>query len=181
MHRQFLLEKLNQHHAVNDDEKQMLNDIIEFVNQHDDCFERSQLKGHITGSAWIIDDSRSHALLTHHRKLNRWLQLGGHSDGDANTLNVALREGNEESGLADLKPVTEMIFDVDVHVIPARKQEPEHFHYDVRFLLEADRNESLIISDESNDLAWVALDKITELAPDASILRMLNKTLDLQG
>ena len=159
----------------------MLDEIIQFVSEHSDCFERRLQCGHITGSAWIIDLNRSHALLTHHRKLDRWLQLGGHSDGDSNTLNVALREGQEESGLKALCPVSEAIFDVDVHLIPARKDEPDHYHYDIRFLLKADRNHPLIISDESNKLAWVALDEIEKLADDESILRMLDKTHALKN
>lgn len=179
MHRQFLAQKLAQHTPLDDNEQQMLAQIIHFVTDYEDCFERSLKVGHITGSAWIIDLDRSHALLTHHRKLDRWLQLGGHSDGDANTLNVALREGVEESGLQMLQPVSEMIFDVDVHLIPARKDEPDHYHYDVRFLLEADRNTPLVISEESNELAWVPLQEILNLAPDASIRRMVEKSLAL--
>ena len=157
----------------------MLLQIIEFVAQHKDCFERSLSIGHITGSAWIIDLNRSHVLLTHHRKLDRWLQLGGHSDGDANTLAVALREGREESGLDLLQPVTEAIFDVDVHLIPARNDEPAHYHYDVRFLLEADRRIPLTISSESKDLTWVSLDDTMKLSTDASIQRMVAKSRTL--
>ncbi len=177
MHRRFLLEKLSQHSPIDEHEAAMLLDIIDFVNRYPNCFERELEVGHITGSAWIIDSDRSHALLTHHRKLDRWLQLGGHSDGQANTLEVALREGREESGLAELRPLLDgAIFDVDVHLIPARKQEPEHYHYDVRFLFEADRQAALTISDESHDLAWMPLDEIEAQSDDESILRMVRKS-----
>lgn len=154
----------------------MLQRLSQFVAQHPDCFERSLSIGHVTGSAWIIDLARDHALLTHHRKLNRWLQLGGHSDGDHDTLRVALREGREESGLSALQPVSEAIFDIDVHLIPERKGEPAHYHYDVRFLLEADRQAPLTISSESKDLAWVPLEEILALAPEPSIRRMVAKS-----
>ncbi len=157
----------------------MLKQTIQFVKQYPDCFERSLSVGHITGSAWIIDQERSHVLLTHHRKLNAWFQLGGHSDGDANTLAVALREGQEESGLEELQPISEAIFDIDVHLIPARKAEPDHYHYDVRFLFEADRHAPLIISSESNELAWVTLDQALELSNDESIQRMVAKSRNL--
>ncbi|MBI3772447.1 MAG: NUDIX hydrolase [Gammaproteobacteria bacterium] len=179
MHRIILKNKLSAHRPFDTTEEQMLDRIMQFVNAQPDCFERHLNVGHITGSAWIIDRERSHALLTHHRKLDRWLQLGGHSDGDPDTLAVSLREGREESGLESICPVSDAIFDVDVHLIPARKSEPDHFHYDVRFLLEADRKLPLVISSESNDLAWVPLDKVAALAPDASILRMLAKSLSL--
>ena len=180
MHRQFLAQKLAQHTPHTETEKEMLADIIRFVDEHADCFERRLKIGHITGSAWIVDKERSHALMTHHRKLNRWLQLGGHSDGDSNTFNVALREGQEESGLQDLHAVSEAIFDVDVHLIPARKDEPDHYHYDVRFLFEADRHAPLVVSDESHDLAWLPLDEIAHNA-DESILRMIDKSRALQN
>lgn len=179
MHRLPLKNKLSAHHPYDTEEQWMLEQIVQFVTAQPDCFERHLSIGHITGSAWIVDLERSHVLLTHHRKLDRWLQLGGHSDGDPDTLAVSLREGREESGLDSIHPVNDAIFDVDVHLIPARKSEPDHFHYDVRFLLEADRKLPLVISSESNDLAWVPLDKVATLAPDASILRMLAKTLNL--
>ena len=175
MHRKFLLDKLEAHTAHDDEEQEMLQRIIQFVNDHEDCFKRELSVGHITGSAWIINRERTHVLLTHHKKLDRWLQLGGHSDGDANTLNVALKEGREESGL-DVTPISKDIFDVDVHLIPARKQDPEHYHYDVRFLLEADSNQPFVVSEESHDLAWVALEDLPNLVDERSMLRMLEKT-----
>ena len=115
-----------------------------FVEQNEMCFERSLDIGHITGSAWVLDFHRTHTLLTHHAKLDKWLQLGGHSDGDPDTLEVALREVREESGLVEVRPISEAIFDVDAHLIPARGAEPEHIHYDIRFLAEADREAPIL-------------------------------------
>jgi len=175
MHRQFLLEKLTRHRSDDEQEQAMLEKIIAFVNDNANCFDRELSIGHITGSAWIINKERSHVLLTHHKKLNRWLQLGGHSDGDANTLAVALKEGREESGL-DVTPLSENIFDVDVHLIPARQQEQEHYHYDVRFLLEADSQQPFVVSEESHDLAWVAIEALPDMIDEVSLLRMLKKT-----
>lgn len=146
-----------------------------FVGAYENCFERSLLVGHVTGSAWIVDLDRTHVLLTHHRKLDKWLQLGGHADGDSDVLRVAMREACEESGLASVRPVRESIFDVDIHLIPARKTEPEHFHYDVRYALEADRAEALRMSDESHDLRWVRVDEVAGLTQEESVLRMVRK------
>jgi len=124
----------------------------------------------------VVDLERAHALLTHHRKLNKWLQLGGHADGDSDILRVALREAREESGLATIRPVSTAIYDIDIHVIPARGSEPEHLHYDVRFLLEADRAAPLLASRESRSLAWTPLTRIAELNPEESMARMVAKT-----
>ena len=148
----------------------------QFVLAHEDCFSRSLQIGHVTGSAWIIDSPHKHCLLTHHKKLDRWLQLGGHADGDGNTARVATREALEESGLKSLQLVSLEIFDLDIHTIPERGDEPEHQHFDVRYLFETNRDAPLVVSDEANDLAWIALDDIEALTSERSILRMVEKT-----
>ncbi|HYC53910.1 MAG TPA: NUDIX hydrolase [Candidatus Binatia bacterium] len=177
MHRRPLLELLSRYVPSGDDDARARDRIAAFVRENEGCFERSLLVGHVTASVWIVDRERTHALLTHHRKLGRWLQLGGHTDGDADVLRAAMREAVEESGLASLAVVDAGIFDCDVHRIPARGAEPEHDHHDVRFLLEADRDEPFIVSDESHDLRWVALEAIEQLEPDASVMRMVAKTV----
>jgi len=149
---------------------------IHFVETQPDCLRRSCAPGHLTGSAWIVDPTRTRTLLTHHRKLDKWLQLGGHADGDPDLLAVALREAREESGLTRLRVVSPAIFDLDRHLIPARKTEPEHHHYDLRFLIEADPAEPLVVTHESKDLAWVAIADVTALNPEESMARMVRKT-----
>lgn len=140
-------------------------------------YKREQLDGHFTASAWIVNKSRTHTLLTLHRKLGRWLQLGGHADGNENLIEVALKEAEEESGLTSLELVDSTIFDLDKHIIPERPHVKEHFHFDVRYLFEADINEPLVISDESVSLAWITFDSVVDMIGyNPSILRMLEKT-----
>jgi 8-oxo-dGTP pyrophosphatase MutT (NUDIX family) len=142
------------------------------------CFHRDHLPGHITASAWIVDEPKTHALLVHHAKLNKWLQPGGHADGDENVLQVATREVNEETGLTDFSMLVPGIFDLDIHPIPARKDFPEHLHYDIRFAFHASAKTQLKLSDESHDLKWVDLKEIPEITgQNSSILRMIRKTL----
>ena len=140
------------------------------------CFERDCWRGHITGSAWLVNGAGTHTLLTHHRKLKMWLQLGGHSDGDPDTAAVALREAREESGLT-VRLLSDDLFDVDVHPIPARKEDPEHHHYDVRFVMQVVGSEDFAISDESIDLAWVPMESLTNYTSEGTILRMRDKFL----
>jgi 8-oxo-dGTP pyrophosphatase MutT (NUDIX family) len=140
-------------------------------------FHRDHLPGHITASAWIIDENKTHTLLLRHAKLNKWLQPGGHADGDENILNVATREVNEETGLTNLALLVPGIFDLDIHPIPARKDFPEHLHYDIRFAFIASQQDELKISDESHDLKWVKLTEVPEITQqNLSILRMIEKT-----
>ena len=157
------------------EQRQTADTMREFITRTPDCFERSHKEGHITGSAWLINPRGDKALLTLHRKLQRWMQTGGHADGDPDTLRVAMKEAEEESGISGITPVSVDIFDIDIHLIPARpaKGEPAHYHYDVRYLLQAP-HEEFAISPESDDLAWWSAAEIeahaTEL--DASVLRM---------
>jgi 8-oxo-dGTP pyrophosphatase MutT (NUDIX family) len=140
------------------------------------CYHRDHLPGHITGSAWIIDETKTNVLLIHHNNLHKWLQPGGHADGDENVLNVAVREANEETGLTNIKLLTSGVFDLDIHLIPERKGFPKHDHYDVRFLFEASVKDELKISEESSDLKWIKLDEVPVLTQNnPSILRMIQK------
>ena len=174
MKQESLLQLLHAHQPFDSHEQQMHERITAFVREHENFYSRNLLVGHLTGSAWIVDETFSHALLLHHGKLNKWLQPGGHIEDDADMMSASLREAREETG-ADVRPHSPSIFDVDVHEIPARANEPAHFHYDIRFLLVADKTASLLVSSESNDLAWVALEKIGQLTQEESVLRMVRK------
>ncbi len=157
-------------------EAEMTAATLAFVEAEPRCAERSLAVGHLTGSAWIVNRERTRTLLTHHRKLNKWLQLGGHADGDLDLAAVALREAQEESGLRNLRLVSPVLFDVDRHRIPARGTEPEHWHYDLRFVFEADPDEALVLSDESHDLAWIEIARLADFNDEESMLRMARKT-----
>jgi 8-oxo-dGTP pyrophosphatase MutT (NUDIX family) len=177
MHRKKILELLNQHTGHDPNEQSMAQQTIDFVNTYTNCFDRELLIGHVTGSAWILDSSGQFVLLIHHRKLSRWFQPGGHCDGDSDVMAVALKEAIEETGASAIKAVNESIFDIDVHQIPERKGVPAHLHYDIRFLFTADKDSPLLINEESNDLAWVELDKVETLNNEESMIRMVRKTL----
>lgn len=140
-------------------------------------FARSRLEGHFTASSWLVDRAGTRILLTHHRKLGRWLQLGGHADGDRDLAQVALREAQEESGLPDLR-VEPDLFDLDRHWIPERGAVPGHWHYDARYVVRAGAEERFQVSAESIDLAWRSIVELAE-APgtDASLRRMALKWL----
>ena len=148
---------------------------IEFVETHSDCFERTQLAGHVTSSAWLVNTQGTHVLLTHHRKLNRWLQLGGHADGHTSVLEVALKEAREESGIQEIHALAATLFDIDIHQIPARKNEPAHFHYDARFALQVSESDTFTVSDESHDLKWIKISELAKHSDDRSMLRMAEK------
>ena len=173
MHRSRAIERLTEYLARYPGERDTVDRYLEFVRAEPRCFERDCWSGHVTGSAWVVDPSGENVLLTHHRKLGRWLQLGGHSDGDADSLRVALREATEESGL-DVEPISVVLFDIDIHLIPARGNDPAHHHFDARFAFAA-RTEAFRVSDESHALEWVKIEKIQQFTREPSMLRMAAK------
>ena len=142
-----------------------------------DAFARERLAGHFTASAWLVSADGRRALLTHHRKLDRWLQPGGHADGDRALARVALKEAEEESGLRGLR-LQPGLFDLDRHWIPGHKGVPAHWHYDARFVVRAGEDEAFVVGDESHALAWREVSAIAEdEAADASVRRMARKWL----
>lgn len=150
-----------------------------FVAAHPDCFERGCVPGHVTGSAWLVSHDRAQFLLTHHRKLGRWLQLGGHADGDPDPAQVALREATEESGIAGLRLATVegrvQPLDLDAHEIPVRGEEPAHIHYDVRYIVVAPPDASTAVSDESLALRWFPSAAPLAVPHDESVARLRRK------
>lgn len=146
---------------------------IAFARSGGDVCLRSRLDGHFTASCWLVSADGERVLLTHHRKLQRWLQLGGHADGDTDLARVAWREALEESGLPELV-VERRVFDIDAHIIPARGDEPEHVHWDVRYLVHCRGGEDYAVSAESLALAWVPISEVAESA-DASLRRMARR------
>jgi 8-oxo-dGTP pyrophosphatase MutT (NUDIX family) len=183
MHRAPLLRLLKRYLERWPEDRARIAPMIDFVQTHEDCFERSCEEGHVTGSAWILSPDHRRVLLTHHRKLGRWLQLGGHADGDADPLRVALREAREESGLQGLRPLPDepdpVPLDVDIHAIPQRGSEAAHLHFDVRFLLEAVSGEEFLASEESHALQWVERELLDEFVGEESQLRMERRAREL--
>ena len=136
--------------------------------------------GHVTGSAWIVNREYSRVVLVYHAKLGKWVQPGGHCDGESDVLAVAKREAEEETGL-HVTSLSEDIFDVDVHEIPEYWNTPAHLHFDVRYLLLADDAQRPVCSNESTAVRWVSLDEASTLSGEASITRMIEKTRRLQS
>lgn len=168
------------------DEADTAEQIKSLVDRSSDCFERTCRPGHITGSAWVLSHDRTQCLLVHHRKLNRWLQPGGHADGQTDIEAVALREAQEESGLQHLEiqrtNKTLVPLDIDVHIIPARLDattksilEDAHEHHDIRFLFVAAEGQELVLSEESHDLRWFSHEELLNITDEESVLRMQRK------
>ncbi len=177
MHRRPLLERLKDYAPCDADDAACVRRFAHFVRTQPRCFERALAVGHVTGSAWIVDAPGGRVLLTHHAKLDIWVQPGGHCDGDPDVAGVARREAEEETGLTSLHMVDTAILDLDIHPIPARGEVPAHEHFDVRFAFRVPEgaSEAFVVSGESHALAWVSLGELECYTRERSVLRMRAK------
>ena len=181
MHRQQLLNLLTNYHTRFMDEAGYVQRAIGYIEQHEDCFYRELWPIHVTGSAWVISPDRNQVLMMHHKKHDQWFQPGGHADGDADIVRVALRETSEETGidLSQIRLLGENVFDVDIHSIPAMGNEPQHYHIDIRFLVEIDDSVPVPGNDESHQIAWIPLSQVSRVNNMLSLRRMVRKTQSL--
>ena len=167
---------LESYEAQDADQRDARECMLQFLTEHPrNAHLRECIPGHLTASAILLHPDGKRGLFTHHKKLERWLQLGGHCDGDANLAAVALREAYEESGIEGLW-IEPTPIDLDIHMIPARKQDPGHLHLDTRFLVHAPEGAEYVVSDESHDLAWLTLEEL-EACADGSVLRIARQCM----
>jgi 8-oxo-dGTP pyrophosphatase MutT (NUDIX family) len=176
--RNLLLEKLESYQTEYPAESATVDRFTHLIESYERCAYRDCFPSHLTGSGWLVTASGDKVLLTHHAKLNLWLQLGGHADGDMDLERVARREVMEESGLERFQVCSPHILDLDIHRIPSRGEEPEHFHYDARYAFQMlDDVGEYRISSESHDLQWVHMKELESYTRETSMLRMRDKWL----
>ena len=152
-------------------------EFLRFAADHDDALLRSCVLGHLTGSALVVDPVSERMLLLHHRKLQMWLQPGGHADGDGNLAAVALREATEETGIEGLRVVVPAIH-LDIHRVEPPNEMP-HLHYDVRYLVLAPEGATAVGNFESTALRWVTLDELEALTDEPGLRVLARRGLEV--
>lgn len=177
-----ILKRYRTHHA---EESDLVDRWESFITTHDQCFQRPCLPGHITTSAWVVSPAVDRVLLVHHRVLDMWLQPGGHAEGESDVLSGAMREVVEETGLGSAKAVEvdghAWLLDIDIHRIPPQDDMPAHDHYDARFLVVADPEEPITVSEESHDVRWFDLVEIKKGTFEQSLCRMARKSMAMSA
>jgi 8-oxo-dGTP pyrophosphatase MutT (NUDIX family) len=183
MHRQELLQLLYRHETRFMEEAGFVARARAFVEANTDVFNREHLPAHVTGSAWVVSQDFTQALILHHVKQDQWFQPGGHADGDNDVLRVALRETSEETGLDpdQIQLLSEEVFDVDIHTIPASVHDTWHEHIDLRFLVQIDNRLPVPGNDESHEVLWVDLRNVSAYNNNRSTWRMVEKTRQLRN
>ncbi|MFZ5441878.1 MAG: NUDIX hydrolase [Myxococcota bacterium] len=174
-----LLELLAAHHPTDAKEADDLRTMRDFAASLPEPFSRAQWPAHFTGSAVVVTPDGARVCLVLHAKLQRWLQPGGHADAaDGGSMEAtALREAREETGCEVVPhPTAPRPLDVDVHVIPARKTDPEHRHLDVRYLVVASNPDALAHDpNESHGAQWLTWEEALARADEAPLRRLLEK------
>lgn len=160
--------------------------ILAFLDKYENAFERENELAHMTASAWVTNKERNKILMAYHKIYDSWAWLGGHCDGEKDCLKVALKEVREETGVKNVKPVSEDIFSLEILSVDSHmkkgKYVPTHLHLNVTYLLEADENDELFVKEEENSsVGWFGLDEAVEKSNEKwfkeNIYTKLNKKL----
>ena len=180
-----LKEQIENYVPYNEQEKNDKEMMIEYMNTFSDVLTRENKMCHFTASNWIVNKEKSKVLMIYHNIYNSWAWTGGHADGDSNLLHVALKEAQEETGLKNLKVISNGIFGIQILTVDSHiKREkfiPSHLHLDCCFLLQANENETLKVKeDENSAVEWIDIDKAIEITNELKmkpIYSKLNKKL----
>lgn len=171
-----LIEQIYSYTPLTTKEQETKATFIDFLTTSSNCFSRGNLERHFTGSALLFSEDLNRVLLTLHKKLGKWLQLGGHCDNNQSTLSVALQEAKEESGINSIKVLHEDIFAIDIHPIPQFNTVAPHYHYDVSYLLKAEADDNSIeISNESIELRWFPIHNIHKCNVDEHVKLLVDR------
>lgn len=176
-----IITHLQNYDPENPSEKDFKHKMLQLLtNKKEKAFLRSAIDAHFTASAWIVSSDYKKALLLYHAKLNKWLQPGGHADGQTDLAQVAAKEACEETGLINLTMPLQSIFDIDIHSIPAKGNIQKHLHYDIRYLYICQEEDAVEINHESKAFKWLTIEDILDTIENESLLRMARKTLEFR-
>lgn len=166
-----LKENLEEFEPYNEQEEVDKKIILDYINNFDDTLTRQNKYGHFTSSAFVLNKERTKILMVYHKIYNSWAWPGGHSDGDSNLLNVAMKEAKEETGIKNVIPIFKNIYSIEIISVNGHEKSEKyissHVHLNVTYLLEADENEKIHIKeDENSGVKWVPIDNILDLTSE---------------
>ena len=166
-----LKENLEEFEPYNEQEEVDKKIILDYINNFDDTLTRQNKYGHFTSSAFVLNKERTKILMVYHKIYNSWAWPGGHSDGDSNLLNVAMKEAKEETGIKNVIPIFKNIYSIEILSVNGHEKSEKyissHVHLNVTYLLEADENEKIHIKeDENSGVKWVPIDNVLDLTSE---------------
>lgn len=158
-----ILDNLEVYRPWNEQEARDVEELLRRLRSGEELYTRDNASAHLTASAWVVSPDRRQVLLAYHNLYRSWAWLGGHADGERDLLNVALREVREESGLSDVRPVTDALYSVEILTVDGHEKRGKyissHLHLNVTYLLEADPSSPVRCKpDENSRVGWFALE-----------------------
>ena len=176
------IELIKRFNPCNDQEKKDKEIILHCVNTFDDILTRDNNVAHITCSAFAINKARDKVLMIHHNIYNSWSWTGGHADGEADLLSVAMKELKEETGIKNVHPVTSDIFSLDILPVWGHIKRgayvSAHLHLSVAYLIEAAEDDPLVVkTDENSGVKWVPMDEVNEYSNEPEMRKVYQKLI----
>ena len=167
IHTDKLKENLEKFVPYNEQEETDKRIMLKYLKDFDDVLTRQNEYGHFTSSSFILNKERTKLLMIYHKIYNSWAWTGGHSDGDNDLLHVAMKEAKEETGIKNVRPISEDIYSIEIVTVDGHEKRGKyvgsHVHLNVTYLLEADENEEIHIKeDENSGVRWIPINKILE-------------------
>ena len=177
-----LIEDIKIFEPSNEQEKKDKELIISWILENDDAFLRSNKAAHITASAWVLNPPGDRVLMAYHNIYDSWSWLGGHADGEYDLLKVAIREVMEESGIRNVRPLSEKIFSMEALTVDGHVKKGEyvssHLHLNITYLLEADDKETTVVkADENSAVAWFTPDEALKKSTEPWFVENIYKKL----
>lgn len=178
-----LKNRIEKYIPYNEQEKSDRNVMLKYINDFDDVLTRNNEYGHFTASGWVVNKKRTKVLMVYHNIYKSWSWTGGHSDGDSNLLNVAIKELKEETGVKNVKPILDDIFSLEIICVNGHvkkgKYVSSHVHLNVSYFLEADENDALKVKeDENSGVKWVDIDKVIEVSSEPWMKGIYKKLIE---
>lgn len=177
------IEEIKKYKPINEQEEKDKEIIIDFINKNENVLTRENEVAHVTSSGFIVNKNRDKVLMIHHNIYNSWGWTGGHADGDSDLLEVAIKEAKEETGIKNVKPVTNDICCIDILTVKSHikrgKYVAAHLHLSVAYILEADECEELKIKeDENSGVKWIDIDKVLDITDEEHMKDVYSKLIN---
>lgn len=177
-----LIKTLKEYTPYNSQEATDKEIMLQLLENADDIFTRENTQAHFTASSWIVNETSDKTLMVYHNIYNSWSWTGGHADGETDLLAVALKEAREETGLDDVKAVSDDIFSIEIITVDGHEKRgsyvPSHLHLNVTYLLQADEADVIRIKpDENSGIQWFALEKAIEASTEPWMVQRVYRKL----
>lgn len=183
MDRNGLKRSIDLYVPFNEQEEKDKVQILKFLTENEDAFSRNNNLAHMTASSWVVNADRTRVLMIYHKIYDSWSWTGGHADDEEDLLGVAMREVREETGIRNIRPISDEIYSLEILTVDGHEKKGKyvssHLHMNVTYLLQADENEDLTVcEDENSGVRWFSLEKALEASTEPWFVKRIYTKLN---